>query len=132
MIIANIIRELHTEHEIYFFLTAYIEAVRYCDKLAFLPAQMSDLPLQGKEDLQARFDQLIIELDKASRRLDDKACVVIKEALAVLGTALTCLRLLHSKRRWTPPGVGKPSVTPWLLIPEVDSTSYASGPGAAS
>ncbi len=132
MIIANIIRELHTEHEIYFFVTAYIEAARYCGKLAFLPARMADLPLQGKEDLQTRFEQLMVELDKASRRLDDKACVVIKEALAVLGTALTCLRLLQIKRLKAPPVIGKPSVSPWFPTSETDSNSYATGPGAAS
>ena len=131
MIMANIIRQLHTEHEIYFFLTAYIQAVRYCDKLAFLPRQMSDLPLKGREDLQARFEQLLVELDKASRRLDDNACVVIKEALAVVGTSLTCLRLLQLKRRWSPPGVGKPSAASWFPIPETDSDSYKTSPGAA-
>lgn len=132
MIIANIIRDLHTEHEIYFFVTAYIEAVRYCDKFAFLPARMTDLPLQGKEDLQTRFEQLIVELDKASRRLDDKACVVLKEALSVLGTALTCLRLLQIKRRCAPSGIVEPSVSPWFPASETDSNSYATGPGAPS
>ena len=132
MIIANLIREVNTEEEIYFLLTSYIEAVRYCDKLGFMPAQMSALPLAGKDDLQARFEKLIIELDKASKRLDDKACVVLKEALAVFSTALNCIRTLENKRRRPPAGVDQRAALTWSAVRLAESNSPVVGKIAAS
>jgi hypothetical protein len=40
----------------------------------------------------------MLELDAASKRLDDKKCVDIKEALSVFGTALHRLQSIDSKR----------------------------------
>ena len=95
--IAEVIRDASTEHEIYFFLTAYIEAVRFCDKLDCLPTHITGLPLAGIDDLRGRFRTL--ELGKASNELDEQAGVVIGEALAIFGAALDRLGSLDGEMR---------------------------------
>lgn len=92
MMIADVIRQSRTEHEVYFLLTAYIDAVRFGDKVDCLSESMTLLPLTGIGDVSERFDRLIGELDAASRQLDDKACEAIKEALHIFGVALKRLR----------------------------------------
>jgi hypothetical protein len=98
MMIADVIRKAETEHEIFFLLTAYSEAVRFCDKLNCLPDDITRLPLGGAADVKTRFEQLILELDSASRRLDDRSCLVIREAVHILGTALSRVELLDAPR----------------------------------
>ena len=93
--ISNIIREANTESEVYFWLTAYIEAMRFGDKLNLLSEHPTRLPLTGLDDVRGRSAKLIAELDVASKRLDDKVCVVIKEALEIFGTALTRLEMFQ-------------------------------------
>lgn len=68
---SDVIRTAETEHEIFFLLTSYAEAVRY------------DRPIQP-----------LPELDAASKRLDDKAVALIKLALHTYGTALGRLQVL--------------------------------------
>ena len=58
MLITNALRDATSEHEIYFLLTAYVEAVRYCDKLNMLPPAMKDLPVSGAVDVVARMEAL--------------------------------------------------------------------------
>ena len=96
--ITEVIREAETEHEVYFLLTAYVEAVRFGDKLNCLSESMTSLPLTGIDDVSERFDKLIGELDVASRRLDDKTCEVIKEALYIFGAGLNHLRSLEGEK----------------------------------
>ena len=100
--IIGIIREANTEHDIYFLLTSYIEAVRFGDKLNFLPECLTRLPLTGLDDVRGRSAKLVAELDAASKRLDYKTCMVIKEALEIFGAALTRLesfeRMSQSQR----------------------------------
>jgi len=98
MMINDIIRESATEHEVYFLLTSYVEAVRFGDKLQCLSESMLNLPLTGMDDVSERFEKLIVELDAASRRLDDGTCVLIKEALQVFGAATSRLRRLDVER----------------------------------
>ena len=102
MIIIDIIREAETEHDVYFLLTAYVEAVRFGDKLNCLSEPMTRLPFTGMDDVSGRFEKLVAELDVASRRLDDNTCEVIKEALHVFGTALNRLRSLAGERHASP------------------------------
>ena len=97
--ITNFIREANTEHEIYFMLTAYIEAMRFSDKLNLLSERLTVLPLTGMDDLRGRSAKLVAELNEASLRLDDPACVMVKEALEVFGTALSRLELLDQRLR---------------------------------
>jgi len=95
MTISHIIREANSEHEIYFLLTAYIDAVQFADKLNCLSEHLTRLPLTGLEDVRGRSAKLVGELDAASKRLDDKVCTVIKEALEIFGAALTRLELFE-------------------------------------
>lgn len=99
MMIADVIRNAATEHEIYFLLTAYVEAVRFCDTLNGLPERMTSLPLAGIDDVRSRFNKLVAELDAASKRLDHKACETIREALHIFGAALHRLGSLNAERR---------------------------------
>lgn len=96
--IVTVIRDAETEQEVYFFLTAYVETLQYGDQLNLLPESMKALPLGGLENVQDRFQQFMVELDRASKRLDHKACGVIKEALHTFGTALTRLEALNSRQ----------------------------------
>jgi hypothetical protein len=95
---ADIIRSANTEHEIYFLLTSYIESVRCCDKPHCLTEHIVRLPLNGMADVRGRFEQLMIELDAASKRLDDDSCTVIREAVHILGSALNRLSVLDEQR----------------------------------
>jgi hypothetical protein len=99
MMIADVIRNATTEHEIYFLLTAYLEAVRFCDKLNDVPEHMASLPLAGIDDVRIRFNNLVAELDAASKRLDHKACETIREALHIFGAARHRLGSLNADRR---------------------------------
>ena len=91
---ADVIREAKNEHEIYFLLTAYVEAVRFGDQLNLVPESVKTLPLAGNAHVRAQLQQLMVELDKASRNLNDNACVVIKEALHLFSTAADRLESL--------------------------------------
>ena len=91
----DVIRGAETDHEIYFLLTAYVQAVRHGDRLRLAPDLLARLPLHGMSDVQSRFEALVPELDKASRRLDSKGCLLIREALNIFGTALDRLTALE-------------------------------------
>lgn len=107
--IADVIRNAETQNEIYFLLTSYIEALQFSGALEDVAPQIVDLPLKGKMDLKVRFEKLMIELDSASKRLDDKTCLVIKEALHIFGTALTRLRTIDCQQRPLPINIGNPT-----------------------
>jgi hypothetical protein len=117
MQLVNTIRDAHTEQAIYYLLTSYIDAVRSCDKLRYMPDALSTLPLAGNGDLQTRFENLLGELDKASKRLDDQACVVIKEALAVFSAALNRLWSIEKLQQALPAGVNRQSALSWSCAP---------------
>lgn len=104
--IADVIRNSSIEHEIYFLLTSYIEAVRFCDKLHCVSEHITRLPLNGVADVSTRFESLMIELDAASKSLDDKSCVVIREAVHIFSTALNRLQMLDQQRYCPLPGSG--------------------------
>ena len=90
----DVIRTAESDHEIYFLLTSYAEAVRYECPVEPLPDPITRLPLRGPDDVRERFDQLVPELDAASKRLDDRAVALIKQALYAYGTALGRLKAL--------------------------------------
>jgi len=87
-VITDAIRDANTEQDTYVLLAAYLEAMQRHEKRKMLPEYVTRLPMNGKDDVMARFEKLVAGLDAASKRLDDEACLVIKEALAVFGTAL--------------------------------------------
>jgi len=99
MTINDVIREAKSEHEVYFLLTAYVEAVRYVDKMSFLPASVRDLPLNGMADVKARFDGLKAELDQLSNNDDSRSLAIVKESADILGNALARLQWLEQQKR---------------------------------
>jgi hypothetical protein len=89
---ADIIRNASNEHEVYFLLTSYIESARFGDKLnCGVSERITGLPLNGSADVKERFKLLLLELDTASKRLDDNACEAIREAMYILCAALNRL-----------------------------------------
>jgi CheY-like chemotaxis protein len=94
----DVIRTAENEHEIFFLLTSYAEAVRYDRPIQPLPEAITRLPVRGVADVWERFDQLVPELDAASKRLDDKAVALIKQALHTYGTALGRLQTLDREK----------------------------------
>jgi hypothetical protein len=97
---ADVIRNSNTEHEIYFLLTSYIEAVRFSDKLhCAIPEHITRLPLNGIVDMRERFELLMLELDRASKRLDHNSCMVIRESVHIFGAALNRLSGLDERHR---------------------------------
>src|SRR5262245_32645788 len=105
MMIADVIRQTKTKHEIYLLITAYLETMQFGGENAFVSKSTTILPLAGKEDLQKRFDQLFIDLDNASKALDDHACLTMKEALHIFGSALHQLHhleLLEEAKNYSP------------------------------
>jgi len=94
----DVIRTAENEHEIFFLLTSYAEAVRYDRPIQPLPEAITRLPLKGIGDVWQRFDQLVPALDAASKRLDDKAVALIKQALHTYGTALGRLQTLEKEK----------------------------------
>jgi len=88
------IRAAEDEHEIYSLVTEYVEGVRFSNPLSILPPSVIELPLNGAADVKLRVAMLVIELDTASRQLDDRACGTIKEALHIFAAAATRLDLL--------------------------------------
>lgn len=117
MEIINVMRDANSTDEIYSLLTAYIEALQHCDKGESMAPQLVALPINGKADLQARSEQLFVELDVASKRLDDNACVVIKEARAIFTAALYCIRRLDKSRV----RFGDSAISTWPAVPMAES-----------
>jgi hypothetical protein len=117
--ITDVIREAESEHQIYFLLTAYLEAVRYGDRLNLLPDALKRLPLTGMNDVKERFEQLFIELDSESKGLNHRACAVLKEALHVFSTAINRLdtmagtRQVPGERRRRNRQRAAPATPPW-------------------
>jgi hypothetical protein len=100
MTINDVIREAKSEHEVYFLLTAYVEAVRYVDRMSSLPASVRELPLKGVEDVKARFEGLRAELGQpANGRPDTRSLAVVKESADILGDALARLEFLEQEKR---------------------------------
>jgi len=97
--IDDFIRRAHNEHEIYFLLTAYLEAIQFGDKKHFISEATIALPLTTLANLEGRFARLFIDLDNASKALDDCACIAIKEALQVFGSAVHRLHYLEMSER---------------------------------
>ena len=102
MVLTDVMREAQSDHVIYFLLSSYINAARHGGALKSLPEQVAALPLTSKDDVRSRFETLMYELDAASKRLDDEACVTIKGALSTFGIALFRLQALDGRRSRAP------------------------------
>jgi len=89
------IREVNTEHEIFFLLTAHVEALGFYDKLRLLPWQMRDLPLAGSDDLKARIYGLHLQLRGKPSDADHGTRLIIEQTIDVFRTALRRLAFLQ-------------------------------------
>lgn len=109
MKITDAIFNADTKEEVFSLLTYYLDALRFGDNTNKLPEALTELPLAGADDVRRRIRKLITELDAASKRLDDRACLVIKEALAIF------LAAIH---RFDSPGAGRqPAITAREKVP---------------
>ena len=102
MDITDVIRDARSEHVVSFLLIAYIESLQFSNRL---PSRVTYLPVNGVHDVSSRYQILLVELDSALRKLDDKTCALIAEALKVFGTALHRLALLHVATENAPAGL---------------------------
>lgn len=100
--IADVIREAESENQIYFLLTAYLEAVRYSDKLNLLPDTIRQLPITDMADVKKRFERLFIELDRESKGLNHRVCTALKEALHIFSTAINRLESIARAKNLQP------------------------------
>jgi len=99
MIITDIIRNASAAPEIYFLLTSYVEAARYCDPLERLPADVRYLPIDGVDDLSARVDRLKSALAAPPDEMIAQDRAIVREALDIYGYALKRLRYLAEAER---------------------------------
>jgi len=97
--IHDVIREATNEHEVYFLLTAYVEAVRYGDMLNYLPGQLRELPLNGFDDVRTRVDGLRAELLRSSQGTGDRLQVIVRETTDLFSEALNRLQWLQWEQR---------------------------------
>ncbi len=95
MMITDVFPNAESEFVILFLLTAYIEATQFAGKI---PEHLTNLPITGLEDVETRFQQLIMEYDKAFEKQHDKACVEIEEALRIFDAALCRLKFLEREK----------------------------------
>ena len=94
---ADQIRSANTEHEIYGLLKSYLESFPFSGNSYWtIPEYVTRLPVYDRADIHNRFDQLMLELDLASKRLDDESCEVIRQGVYVFGFALNRLDVLHA------------------------------------
>lgn len=80
--IADAIRKAGTAHEVYFLLTACIEATGYCDELRVLPAHAKDLPLAGIGDAAERSRQCRVDFTRTFRDGEQRVAIVLQEVLS--------------------------------------------------
>jgi hypothetical protein len=92
--IADDIRNADTEDAIFVLLTAYIARVQAAADVGGMPGHITRLPVRGIIDVRMRFENLVVDLDEASRQLNDGVCAGIREALHIFGMALSRLRSL--------------------------------------
>ena len=92
----DVIVEARTEYEIFFLLTAYLESLRYCDKLSLLPEHLTRLPCSGIDDVRVRLEGVDRGLRTMQRgECQDRAIAVLQESLDVLRASLDRLQQLN-------------------------------------
>jgi hypothetical protein len=91
--IIDAIRLAHTEHIVYFLLTAYVETLEHYDSVrSSLPARVKRLPMAGKKDvverLRALRDARVTRAQRATkvRAVIQEACEVFSAGLERLST----------------------------------------------
>lgn len=98
MLITDVIRKADNAHEIYFLLTAYVEAVRHCDPLQRLPGFITELPFTGIADVLARAERMRSVLESPAGA-EQTIQSVLAEALGILGAAAQRLEALEAGKK---------------------------------
>ena len=99
MMLLDVINEATTEHEVYFHLHAYVEAIRHDDESEALPQFLRRLPFHGLPDIEERVAELTLHLaDAGPRRAYPMNRALVQEAHAIVAAALTRLRWLSTRR----------------------------------
>jgi hypothetical protein len=93
----DVIREATSEHEVFFLLTSYVEAVRHGDLLSVLPGPVRELPLNGLDDVRTRVDGLRAELGSSPRNRQTR--VIVEESTEIFCEALNRLQCLEWEKR---------------------------------
>jgi hypothetical protein len=96
--IHDVIREATSEHEVFFLLTSYVEAVRHGDLIGCLPGQVRELPLHGLDDVRTRVDTLKAELAQSLPR-NSRTVVIVQESTELFSEALNRLQWLQWEER---------------------------------
>jgi hypothetical protein len=97
MMISDVILEANTEHEVFFLLTAYVESLRYCDKLGTLPHNLTRLPLSGMGEVQNKFVGLRAALIAEGKDYGPGTHAILREAADIFGAAVDRLDWLTGK-----------------------------------
>jgi hypothetical protein len=98
MELTDLIRASASDHEVRFLLASYLDAVRHGREPNGLADSIISTPLTDIDDVNRRIAALLGELDIASKRLDDRSCAQIKEALQVFATAFERMQCLVAQR----------------------------------
>lgn len=88
MTITEAILSADSKEEIFALLTYYLDALRSGENIQRLPETLTKLPLAGANDLRRRIERLNVELDAASKNLDNRTCQTILEAQATFLAAI--------------------------------------------
>jgi len=84
----NAIHGANNAHEVLLLLTEYVEVARARGRGYLFPDEQPALPLNDSHAVRAHFEFLLLELDAASRNLDDYTRDILHEAVHVFGAAL--------------------------------------------
>ena len=100
MLIIDALRRSNTVHEICFLLTNYIETLQFYAAAKRLPAGVAVLPVNGLDDIEARFAGLReAKLCDLARSRCDTHDAIVNEAADVFDEALCRLKALSASSR---------------------------------
>jgi len=88
---ADAIHEARTEQDVFDLLNGYVDAIGGGGKPGSVPDSHATL-VSCANNVRQRGLELVGKLDMASKRLDDDACLALKEALHVYSSALNRLK----------------------------------------
>lgn len=94
MTITEAVISASSKEEIFVLLTYYLDALRSGENIHRLPEAITKLPLAGANDLRLRIGRLNVELDAASKNLDDRTGQTILEVQATFLIAIHRFDLL--------------------------------------
>ena len=99
----DLILDATSKYEIYFLVTAYLESVRYGDKLGMLPKELTCPPCSGIDDIWERLEALNGELNSSPQvQSQEPRRAILREAVALLGMSVRRLRQLEGETTGVP------------------------------